>query len=205
MRPRETAWSRFVNWVQDRGVMLRLGMALTALVLLLLVLKAWQAPFTHRIGNYSADGIAAKTAFNRVDEEATNVARRAAEQAVPLVFNNTTEDLLRLPDRLRAALGEISQAESLEALAAVTRIDFGLAPVEVKDPMKKAGQELYGNEPAAKRFAALKEAVAGMKTGDKSRIDDMVSDFSKFISPLTDNGLLNHRSFKNLQGNLEEL
>ncbi len=205
MRPRETSWSRFVNWIQDRSVMIRLGMAFLALLLLLVVLKAWQAPFTHRIGNYSADGIAAKTEFNRIDEEATNVARRAAEQAVPLVFNNSTEDLLRLPDRLRAALGEISQAETLEALPAQTRADFGLSPVDTTDPMKKAAQELYRTESAARRFASLKEAVAGMGTGDKSQIDDMVSDFSKFISPLSDNGLLNHRSYKNLQGNFEEL
>jgi cyclic-di-AMP phosphodiesterase PgpH len=204
MRARETGWTRFVGWIQDRGVVIRLGLAALAMVLLLVVLKAWQAPFTHRIGNYSADGIAAKTGFNRVDEDATNVARRAAEQSVPLVFNNSTEDLLQLPDRLRAALGEISQAESLESLPPATRADFGLGPVDTRDPMKKAA-EFYKTDNPLRRFVALKDAVAGMATGDKSRIDDMVADFSKFISPLTDNGLLNHRSFKNLQGNLEEL
>jgi putative nucleotidyltransferase with HDIG domain len=205
MRARETTWSRFVGWIQDRGVMVRLGLAALAMLLLLLVLKAWQAPFTHRIGNYSADGIAAKTGFDRVDEEATNVARRAAEQAVPLVFNNSTEDLLQLPDRLRAALGEVSQAESLETLPAATRADFGLGAVDTTKPMKRAAQEVFKIENPRQQFAALKEAVSGMGMGDKSRIDDMVADFSKFISPLAENGLLNHRSYKNLQGNLEEL
>ncbi len=185
--------------------MIRLGLALQALLLLLLVLKAWESPFTHRIGNYSADGIAAKIDFNRVDVEATNVARKAAEQAVPLVFRNSTEDLLRLPDRLRAALGEISAAESIETVPAATRADFGMGPVDTTAPMKKAAQELFKTDNAARRFTQLKEALAGVSTADRAQIDDIVADFSKFISPLADSGVLDHRSYRDLRGNLVEL
>jgi cyclic-di-AMP phosphodiesterase PgpH len=191
VRPRETAWTRVLKWGQDRAVLLRLAMGLQAVLLLLLVLQTWKAPFAYREGAIASYGVAARIDFQRVDPEETEKARARAEEAVPLIFNNKPDDLQRLPEEFRAALGEIAGAENLNAVPESTRLDFGLVPPNEKDRVRNEAHDLFGQEPAEQRFAALRDALIGQEMSmANKRIDDLAADFAKFISPLEDYGLL---------------
>jgi cyclic-di-AMP phosphodiesterase PgpH len=166
-------------------------MGLQAVLLLLLVLQTWKAPFAYREGAIASYGVAARIDFQRVDPEATERARARAEEAVPLIFRNSPDDLQRLPDELRAALGEIAGADNLAAVPESTRLDFGLTPPPKEDRVRKEARDLFGQEPPEQRFTALRDALIGQEMAmANKRIDDLAADFAKFISPLEEYGLL---------------
>jgi len=183
VRPRETAWTRLSAWFSDRSVLLRLGLSLQALLLLLLVLQSWKAPFPYRVGMQAGHGIAAKIDFQRIDEDETEQARDRAEEEVPLIFQNQPEGLNRLPEQFRAMLGEIAKAETPDQLPQATQAAFGLD--KAADAKSPTGESL------GQRFEALRAAVLGpdMMMANQ-RIEDLVADFTKFISPLSEYGVI---------------
>ncbi|MBX3442491.1 MAG: HDIG domain-containing protein [Planctomyces sp.] len=191
VRPRETVWNRLVAWGQDRSILLRLGICLQGLLLLLIVLQTWKGPFPYRVGMQSGHGIAARINFGRIDIEATARARDRAEYAVARIFKSNSEDMRRLPQQLRAALGEIASAETLQAVPAATRLDFGLEAPPPEDRVRARAHALFGQEPASQRFEALRETIVGpaMETANQ-RIEDLIADFSKFITPVLAAGLI---------------
>jgi putative nucleotidyltransferase with HDIG domain len=191
VRPRATLLSRIGGWLQDRGIVLRLSLAIGSIALLMLVLQTWEAPFPYRLGVYANHGIAAKTDFDRIDPDDTERARDRAEEAIPLIFRNHPEVLATLPEQFRAALGEIARADALDSLPMATRVEFGMAASPPADPRRTEARKLFGTEPPETRFAALREAVVGPDMNmAKDRIDDLVADFTRFISPLQQTGIL---------------
>jgi cyclic-di-AMP phosphodiesterase PgpH len=182
VRGPETVWSRLLLRLRDRDTLVRLGICLLASVALLVLLKSWRAPFPYRTGQYAADGIAAKIDFERVDEEATKKLQERAESEVPRIFHNDPERLDTLPQKLRAALGEIAQAESLNDVRPETARDFGLRSTRQLHFRESA---LYAASSPPERFDRLKQALGSTEMGtSQTNIDTMVDEFSKFIAPL---------------------
>ena len=50
VRGPETVWSKAAELSRDRGFLLRLGLCLSAIVLVLLLVQSWKAPFPYRVG-----------------------------------------------------------------------------------------------------------------------------------------------------------
>ena len=193
-RPRRTTIALAWDALRDRDILLRLGMCLIAILGLLVVLQGWRAPFPYRIGQYAEHGIAARTNFQELNVEETNRKREDAERKVPLVFTNDPQSLSSLPDQLRADLGKITAAESLDRLEEATRIAFGLTQtVDRKGSVRDAAAS-YGLKSVAEaeeRFRTLRSELtaAGMESAQQ-RIDDIVGDFAQFIAPLSRTGIV---------------
>jgi putative nucleotidyltransferase with HDIG domain len=203
VRGPETAWSRLVERLQDRRTLLRLGLCLGALLMLLVAVQSWQAPFPYRVGYFAPHGIAAKIDFERVDEQETDRLRRQAEDQVPLVMLNRPELLDLLPRELSAALGEIAQATSIagdeeSALSEETAIAFGLSPPTgelLRRERVQSATTLYGTDDPDTRFLGLKQVLGGMEMGTR-KIEDIVDDFTKFLAPLRKYGIIDPRDMR---------
>lgn len=166
-----------------------------SVVLLLAAVQAWSASFPYRVGDYAPHGIAAKLDFERVDRVDTERARDAAAKRVPFIFINHDERLISLPQQLRAALGEIALSERLDELSERTRAAFGLTEPDDEDGRPRARP--FSTPQPDDRYRALKQAVSAgdMRTAE-TRIDDIVDDFSKFISPLRRYGVIDERDVR---------
>lgn len=188
---RDTLGSRLLGISQDRGLLLRLGISLVAIVLLVVSLQAWKAPFSYRQGDYVEHGIAAKIDFERVDVIGTDLARKRAEDAVPLIFIHDPQILELLDDELRAALGEIAAAKSVERLSESARKEFALDEPTAQELEESFSSEWYGRGTPQERFETFRTAIVGpdMKMAE-ARIDSMVEEFNEFILPITLTGII---------------
>lgn len=196
VRGPETVWSRTMLFLKDRGKLLRLGLCLGAIVLLLLLVQSWKAPFPYRVGQRAAHGIAAKLDFERIDQQATEDRQRRAENDVPLVFSNQPERLDPLPQQLRAALGEVAQSTSLEELQKLSpdvAVAFGLMnpPQTGNKPPPPSPAEVFAAADQAARYSKLKQHLGEAEmTTTQMLIEDIVDEFSKFIAPIRRYGVI---------------
>ena len=195
-RPRRTTIVMAWDALQDREILLRLGMCLVAILGLLIVLQGWRAPFPYRVGQSAEHGIAARTDFQELNVEETNRNRDEAERHVPLVFNHDPQPLSSLSDQLRADLGKLTAADSLERLEESTRTAFGLTPASSRKttPLMREAALSYGLKSPGEieeRFQTLRtELMAAGMDSAQQRIDDIVGDFARFIAPLTRSGIV---------------
>lgn len=191
MRRPQPFWLRLWQNVRDPALQLRLGIVLLAVLLLVVGLQSWRAPFPFRQGDYVPHGVAAKIAFERIDKQETERALLRAEESVALIFRHNPTPLQSLPDELQAALGEIAQAESLAQLSVETRAAFGLADDPPRSERAQVAQQRYGTDDPEGRFRRLREAVVGpdMEMAQQ-RIKIMVDEFARFISPVMDSGVI---------------
>lgn len=201
-RPRRATIIQAWEAAQDREILLRLAMCLVAILCLILVLQGWRAPFPYRIGQYSAHGIAARTKFDEFDAEETKRRRNDAERTVPLVFQHDPSSLSSLSQKLRADLGDISNAESLDQLQEDTRVAFGISrPNDRKlSASLKVDVAIYSrstNAEIEERFQTLRNELrsSGMESA-QLRIDDISDDFARFIAPLSRSGIVDPMEVK---------
>lgn len=187
-----TMWTRLLNLFQNRSLQLRLLIVGTAMVLLVIALQSWRAPFPFRNGDYVAHGVSAKIPFERIDAQETERAQNLAEDQVKIIFRNNPEPLLTLADTLRAQLGDIAQADSLSKLSPDTLEDFGMTTtISQQSERAREAAELYGAKSPEDRFEKLRAAVVGPDLSmAQSRIDEMVDEFRQFIAPLTETGVI---------------
>lgn len=191
-RAPETLLSRLRASLQDRDLMMRLGLTLGALLLLTFALQSWRAPFPYRVGDVLPHGLAARIDFERVDDDETARIRDRVEQNVPLIFRNDPQPLESIPQELQSALGEIAQAMTISDLSVATQKDFGLIPPSPSDdPRISRASRIFGAESPEQRFEKLRHAVVGPEMlMAQTQIVEMIADFSKFISPLVNIGVI---------------
>ncbi|WP_175517039.1 HD family phosphohydrolase [Planctomicrobium piriforme] len=190
-------WTRLSNVFHNRSLQLRLGIIFFELLLLVLALQSWRAPFGFRLGDYVPHGISAKIPFERIDQEETERARDRAEEGVALIFRNNPTSLQSLPAELRAELGDIAQADSLTKLGSETLEDFGLTNTVPQTEKAKEAAERYGAKSPEDRFEKLRAAVVGPdQSMAQSRIDEMVEEFAQFIGPLFDTGIIDPKDVR---------
>ena len=163
------------------GVLVLWVIALTALT------ESWESPFGYRKGDFVSRGIDSRVEFGRIDAEETERRARDAEDRVPLVFRNDATGILRLPERLRADLGEISAAETMDDVSTATRNAFGFGPDVPTDS-------------AVATFEMLRKAVEPQgPLSTEARIKDVVSELGKFLTPLMESGVINPDDIRRLE------
>ncbi|MEZ6067604.1 MAG: HDIG domain-containing protein [Planctomycetaceae bacterium] len=203
-RNQGSLWSRLSAAFQDRGVLLRLSICLLAILAMLVATEAWRAPFPFREGDRPPHGIAAKVNFRRINERETEQARSAAEDQAPFIFNNRPELLDPLPQQLRAALGEISRAESIDELDESVRKAFGMYDPVIGTDGKPILGPFQANS-ADERFRRLKGAVTmADELTARQRIDDIIDDFTKFITPLRQIGIVDPKEVGDRRNRIDE-
>lgn len=183
----ETRWERYVGVLKDRRHLGRIGVLLAWVLCLVMVTEAWHAPFAYRKGDFIARGIASRVEFGRIDADETERRARAAEDRVPLVFRNDPSGILRLPERLKADLGEISAADSVDEVSDATRVSFGFdetaSPVEAEAIFEMLRAEV---EPAG-------------PLSTEERIKNIVSELGNFLTPLMESGVISPDDIRKLQ------
>ena len=199
VRVRESVWSQVWERVKERGTILRAALCLFALLGMSVAVQSWKTTFPYLMGDRVADGISAKIEFERLDQELTLRARSRAMDNVPYTFRNDPKELEQLPGELRAALGAISQADLIEQVPEEVQRAFGLMAPGKKGGRSSLARELFGTDEYEARFAAIKKVLRPEKSNSQRAIDDIVDDFTKFISPLAKYGIINDEDVRKLK------
>ncbi|MCA9021920.1 MAG: hypothetical protein KDA74_17355, partial [Planctomycetaceae bacterium] len=158
---------------------------LTILILMVAV-ESWKAPFPYRLGMFSEHGIVANSTFKVANPIETDRERTQKESEVPYSFKQQPELIEKLPLLLREDLVAIAQAKSLDELNADSRAELGLTSSRRLEQFMDQFQE----EPE-QTFAELKSLVSSPDSNDTKKIDDLIADFKKLISPLLIYGIVN--------------
>ncbi|MFN7766704.1 MAG: HD family phosphohydrolase [Planctomycetaceae bacterium] len=163
---------------QYRAALVRIVVALAAMVIILCGIKAWRHAFPHRLGERPPDGVLAMVQFSRVNRELTQSARdRAADQA-PLVFRFDSPAHDRIADNLKQDLQKLAAARNLEELPLNLRQLFGLA-----DPGPQADRPSVNPSEKLDSFDRLK----GL---NDDKLAEIISDFQKFLQRVEKTGLI---------------
>ncbi|MGE0377473.1 MAG: HD family phosphohydrolase, partial [Planctomycetaceae bacterium] len=185
-------WSRLTN----RSMMGRLTLCLLAVLLTLVAVFSWRVPFPYREGQRVASGVSASIDFKVRNDSETARLRANARAAAAYVFQHDPRVLDVLPNNFRAALQDIEQAEHLDELEAGVRREFGLDENVATAP--------DGFQAPRERFDAIKAAVAPNNVvTTQARIEDLVHDFTYFIAPLRQTGVISQADAANLGINFD--
>ncbi len=98
--------------LQRRDVVVRLALAVAALVLIAVLCRAWAPSRSYRLGFVPPRNITAEVAFKQPDPDAHKRAVERARQREPYVFENDPKDLQLLQAAVKNAVGELVQAQS---------------------------------------------------------------------------------------------
>ena len=192
-RPSRVTSLKIGSWTDRLGghlshgdVLLRLVVCLLFLLLLVIGMGSWNAPFPHRLGDDAPNGLLARIDFDRINLRKTDLAQLERENRVPPVFRHATdgaERLRTLPDELRKHLFEVVSVSQLTELSAESRAAFGWV----------SGGPGAAFEPPSPEFIAdwqqLRAAIGSTKMAER-RIDEIVGEFSQFTVPLRQMGIL---------------
>jgi len=167
-------------------VLLRLAVCLLFLLLLVIGMGSWNAPFPHRLGDDAPNGLLARIDFDRINLRKTDLAQLERENRVPPVFRHSaaeSERLRNLSDELRKHLVEVASVNQLTELSAEARAAFGWV----------SGGPGAAFEPPSPAFIAdwqqLRSAIDPSQSAER-RIDEFIGEFSQFTVPLRQSGVL---------------
>ena len=177
LRPTSRTVALLDATLRNRGALPRLLLCAVALLLLLLAVEAWKGAFPYRTGDRPEHGVAARVAFQRVNDDRANQVKADDAADVPFIFLHDPTAIENLPSRLRTSLVAVVDAKSVDELPPETRAAFGLT-----EPA--GGARDMGHD-----FSTLKAAVAGEGGAVGNRIDDVVQEFERFVEPLKRRGL----------------
>lgn len=190
LRKKSRGWRKVLDALKDRSVLLRLSVCVAAMLVLLVVVESWKAPFPFREGDIPPHGITAKVGFQRIDVIRTEQAQRIAQEHAPFVFRQRPELIDQLPQQLRADLGKLASAESIESLPVEVRASFGIDAFGDDEDRNREAQA-FATPSAQERFLALKLAIEMEDMlSAQQRIDDLIEDFTLFIRPLSKIGTI---------------
>jgi putative nucleotidyltransferase with HDIG domain len=173
---------RLGGQLRNVDLLLRLAVCGVFLLLLIGVLGSWRAPFRYQLGQSIPDGILAKVDFERVNQTKTELARLERERLVAPVFRHNPQPLRDLEyQQLRTDLFNIADVHDVSELSSDVRWAFGFAT-------EPSGR---GELPAALQgdWQALRMAIGPRETAER-QIDEIIGEFTQFIAPLRESGIL---------------
>ena len=130
-----------------RDLILRLCLVAAACAAVVAAVRGWEPPMRQRLGDFAADGIAARVPFAVEDRLRTERERERNAASVRAIFRNDPSRLTPLVDQFRRELSDLASAESLSAVPRQVRTAFGLV---VPPPAEVANPEAAGtSDPAA--------------------------------------------------------
>jgi putative nucleotidyltransferase with HDIG domain len=174
-----STWTgRVAEQLRNVDVLLRLAVCGAFLALMVIVLGGWKAPFPYHLGEFVPDGIVAKVDFERINQKKSELERIRRVELVPKVFRHDGQGLRDLEQQLRADLLSVAEVHDISELPSEVRWAFGLAAARGDVP-----------ETLQTEWKALREAI-GPRDQAEQRIDELVGEFTLFVSPLRESGLL---------------
>jgi putative nucleotidyltransferase with HDIG domain len=178
--------SRLRELLSNRGTLSRLSVCLLTILILMVAVESWKAPFPYRLGMYSEHGILASVPFKVANSIETDRERTQKESEVPYYFIQNPNLIDRLPDLLKEDLKAIADAKSLDELDSDARAELGLtASRRLEQFIDQFPEE------SEQTFAELKSQVSSPDSNDTKKIDAIIEDFKKLIAPLKTYGIVN--------------
>ena len=174
--------------VRQPEILIRVTAFLLAALVIWAVTGAGVPPFAFRSGNVPARKIIARTDFELEDEAETLKRKQEARRTAEAVYENNVRLLEEVRQELTNKVGELVQAESLEAVNATPKLKTHWVEFLPPAPNRTPAEE-------QRQFDALKGYFkAGM---DSNRFDEAVK---RALAPIERNGLLNELKHKAEQG-----
>jgi putative nucleotidyltransferase with HDIG domain len=178
--------SKLRELLSNRGTLSRLSVCLLTILILMVAVESWKAPFPYRLGMFSEHGILASVSFKVANPIETDRERTQRESEVPYTFTQHPELIEKLPLLLRDDLLAIAKAKSLDELNSDSRAELGLtASRRLEQFIDQFPEE------SEQTFAELKSQVSSPDSNDTKKIDAIIEDFKKLISPLLIYGIVN--------------
>ena len=107
-------WKTLWTNVQRGSVLLRLTMCAAAAIFLWAFTRAWDPPFSHRLGEVPHRNLIAQVDFEQPDPASTNKARDEARRFAIGEYDQNPEPLVQLRGQLVSDIGKILQAKTIE-------------------------------------------------------------------------------------------
>ena len=142
-------WERAWAALHRRPVLVKIGMAVLAALVLCAVMRGWHPPFIYRVGYVPQRDVTARVSFKANDPARTALAREQARRQARQVYEARPLD--GAVDRLVTAVGEVIRAEDFASLKRETWEDFLPPAEEAAAPSGEASRE---------RFERLRRALA---------------------------------------------
>ncbi|MCA9021066.1 MAG: hypothetical protein KDA74_13045, partial [Planctomycetaceae bacterium] len=118
--------SKLRELLSNRGTLSRLSICLLTILILMVAVESWKAPFPYRLGTFAEHGILASATFKVANPIETDRQRTQKESEVPYSFKQQPKLIEDLSKSLRADLEAVAKAKSLDDLNAETRAKLGL-------------------------------------------------------------------------------
>ncbi len=170
-------WKTLWTNLQRGSVLLRLAMCAAAAIFLWAFTKAWDPPFSHRLGEVPHRNLIARVDFEQPDPAATNKARDEARLFAFGEYNLNPEPLVQLRGQLISDIGKVLQAKTL------AEVDQTLWK-QLQPPLA-AGTPDPSPEEQAAQFERFREAFAGEKA-----MDAFSDSLEEVMAPYEQRGLL---------------
>ena len=170
-------WKTLWTNLQRGSVLLRLAMCAAAAIFLWAFTKAWDPPFSHRLGEVPHRNLIARVDFEQPDPAATNKARDEARRFAFGEYNQNPEPLVQLRGQLISDIGKVLQAKTLPEVDQTLWKQF--------QPPLAAGTPDPTPEEQAAQFERFREAFAGEKA-----MDAFSESLEEVMAPYEQRGLL---------------
>jgi putative nucleotidyltransferase with HDIG domain len=168
--------------LQESEVLLRLSLCGASAVLLLILLRGWDPPFTFRKGSIAPRGVVSRVPFERPDPDRTRAAQERAASQVRVVYSQDKAPIVRLRDGLKNRVAEVAAAAMLTKASQPVWVEFApdtsdLLPFLAdppEPPTNQAGGAAAAPEPpAADGKESSPEARQG---GDEEPAEQLADD-----------------------------
>ncbi len=178
--------SRLRELLSNRGTLSRLSVCLLTILILMVAVESWKAPFPYRLGMYSEHGILASISFKVANPIETDRQRTQKESDVPYYFIQNPNLIDKLSGLLEEDLKTVANAKSLDELNSDVRAELGLTPSRRLEQF----MDKFTEEPE-QTFAELKSLVSSPDSSDDKKIKAIIADFKELIAPLKIYGIVN--------------
>ena len=174
-----------------RGAAARVTLAALAGLAVVAAVRGWEPPLRTRLGDFSADGIAARVPFAVVNGVQTESRRQTARAAVPPVFRNDPAALDGLDAIFRRQLGTLALSESWDQAPAPARAAFGLTVPEVGEG-RDAAEAAARNQFETVRGVLQGQVVEGsdVRPAAPERLDALTGELRPLLTELATIGTL---------------
>lgn len=167
----------------DLDMLIRLGIAAGAAILMLIFCQTWKPPFAYRAGQIPAREIVARATFQVPDEAKTQVARAKRRGDVITFYRNDVGPLDNLRAELKDALFLVLSAASFEEMTDAERETF----VELARSARFSEKLGPDTEPPSReeQFQALQATLA-----DDPKLEELDKAVRADLRPFYETGLL---------------
>ena len=137
---------RFITVMQRRDVLLRLALALVAMLFLWGITWGWGPAFPYRAGDVPTRTVVAHVNFSMEDEEKTDELREAARKKLEVIYAHNPQKLIEKFEELKGKVFQVIRAESFLKLDdAVKQEFFDRASPAEPTMMKDYREDIFDN------------------------------------------------------------